>query len=339
MRAREGILVREIELMIKKSVNNGVFNAVALRVIKGFKNPVYLADLCYGCRDGETLFDLASITKPIVATFVYELARQRVISFDDPICLYLPRAEGLLEDITIGELVTHTSGLPPWYPFYINYLDRKNYHVESEEILSLFNYLFKDTSKVNKDFRYSDLNYILLGLVLDSIFSGKWQLFMKEMLKVDVYFSPLENLSNCAIPVLCGTRKEVLLAKKLGIDIKDLGSPDRGLPNDGNARFLGKVTAHAGAFASINLADWFHSMMARYSRLYLGIVFRRDNELVKAFGCLGKNTYGYPGFCGGIIWLDWDNELTVLLLAHKIDELSEIREFRKDVAWAIKKML
>ena len=63
----------------------------------------------------DTIFDMASLTKPLMtATAVMQLFEQGKFRFNDPVAKYLPEfAANGKEDITIRQLLTHYSGLPP----------------------------------------------------------------------------------------------------------------------------------------------------------------------------------------------------------------------------------
>ncbi len=64
----------------------------------------------------DTIFDMASLTKPLAtATMVLmQLYDQHLFSFDDPVAKYIPAfAANGKESVTIRELATHYSGLPP----------------------------------------------------------------------------------------------------------------------------------------------------------------------------------------------------------------------------------
>src|ERR1700751_4234987 len=63
----------------------------------------------------DTVFDMASLTKPLMtATAVMQLCEEGKLSFNDPVAKYLPEfAANGKQDITIRQLLTHYSGLPP----------------------------------------------------------------------------------------------------------------------------------------------------------------------------------------------------------------------------------
>ena len=68
----------------------------------------------------DTVFDLASLTKPIATTTAMMLlARDGRIGLDDPVSAVLPEfSEGLKAAVTFRQLLNHTSGLPAWKPYF-----------------------------------------------------------------------------------------------------------------------------------------------------------------------------------------------------------------------------
>ena len=78
----------------------------------------------------DTIFDLASLTKPIVtATLIMRLIEEGIVALSDPVQNYLP--EFINPQVTISHLLTHTSGLPAWRATYL----------ESQNRNSIVNYL------------------------------------------------------------------------------------------------------------------------------------------------------------------------------------------------------
>src|SRR5215471_9730293 len=67
----------------------------------------------------DTVFDLASLTKPIAtATSIMVLAERGVVALDDPVAKYVPEfAGGGRAAITLRHLLLHVSGLPADTPF------------------------------------------------------------------------------------------------------------------------------------------------------------------------------------------------------------------------------
>src|SRR5438094_4598299 len=68
----------------------------------------------------DTIYDLASLTKPLVTTTAAAfLVSDGILGLDDPLERYVPElAQDDLRCATIRHLLNHTTGLPAWRPFY-----------------------------------------------------------------------------------------------------------------------------------------------------------------------------------------------------------------------------
>jgi CubicO group peptidase (beta-lactamase class C family) len=120
----------------------------------------------------ETLFHMASITKPFVATALMQLVEQGKVHLDDPVIKHLPYfrlKDPRYKDITIRQVVTHTSGMP----------DVKNYHWDQPEYDdgALERYVRSLDDKTllwvpGKEFRYSNMAFEVLGDLVAKV-SGK----------------------------------------------------------------------------------------------------------------------------------------------------------------------
>lgn len=107
---------------IRQRVVDGPVTAAQVQVTSG--GTVRLQE-AFGqmSKDGERMvtlkspFLVASITKPITATAVMICAERDLIDVDAPVCTYLPEfTEGNRDEITVRNLLTHTSGLPDMLP-------------------------------------------------------------------------------------------------------------------------------------------------------------------------------------------------------------------------------
>jgi CubicO group peptidase (beta-lactamase class C family) len=139
----------------------------------------------------DTIYDVASLTKPLVTGLLCaKLIESKQIRPSDPISNFFPSANDAgSESLKIGDLLLHTSGLPAWEPLY---LKTRN----STEVLD---YLFRVPVKPGAiDVLYSDLNFQLLGFLVEEQFDSDLKLAVQkeivEPLKLkDTSFLPLEN--------------------------------------------------------------------------------------------------------------------------------------------------
>ena len=99
---------------LEKAVANGVVRAASLTVWQRDRR----FERAYGGKRGvDSIFLIASITKPMTATGLLALADRGELKLSDRAVKYLPEfSEGDRKDITIEQLLTHTSGLPDMLP-------------------------------------------------------------------------------------------------------------------------------------------------------------------------------------------------------------------------------
>jgi serine-type D-Ala-D-Ala carboxypeptidase/endopeptidase len=120
--------------------------------------------------DGDTLFEIGSITKVFTALLAADMAQRDELRLDDPIAKYLPRNVKVPErqgrKITLIDLATHTSGLPRM-PDNFHPKDPNNPYADYG-VDALYSFL--STYELRRDigikYVYSNLGFGLLGLGL-----------------------------------------------------------------------------------------------------------------------------------------------------------------------------
>ena len=127
---------------------------------------------CYGSRSLEpvqermtldTVFDMASLTKPLMtATAVMQLYEQGKLSPNDPVSKYVPDfAANGKQDITIRQLLTHYSGLPPDISLADPWEGKQEAYTRA--------FAVKPIHPPGVQFVYSDVNFIVLGALVEKI--------------------------------------------------------------------------------------------------------------------------------------------------------------------------
>jgi CubicO group peptidase (beta-lactamase class C family) len=113
----------------------------------------------------ETIYDLASLTKPFVAEAILLLLQEGKLALDDPLSGYLQGTPAAWSGVTLRHLLAHTSGIPD----YLNDLGRNfPHHTGAEEFLKAM----VDVSLVfppGEKWSYSNSGYILLGMVVQKV--------------------------------------------------------------------------------------------------------------------------------------------------------------------------
>src|ERR1700733_9279251 len=115
------ILLCSLDAIIQKAIDDEAFPGAALVVVhreaivyaKAFGHLTYESETPVTLN---TLFDLASLTKPLVtASAIHSLNRDRKLSLGDSLTLYFPETN---PSITLRHLLEHTSGLPADIPLW-----------------------------------------------------------------------------------------------------------------------------------------------------------------------------------------------------------------------------
>jgi len=250
-----------------------------------------------------TQFDLASLTKAIVTVPIfYDLFSSGKLSENEKISRFFGDFKS---DITIFELLSHTSGFPAWLPFYELVPEEKSLKERKKEVETIiFQHETSDKTKC-----YSDLNYILLGFILENIFNQPIsEIFenFKEINKLnfDLTYSPKEKNPKTAFSKMRNT------------------FPEREV-EDENCWFLGGNTGHAGLFGnaaevvfyfdSLLKTPWFLPTAQKLD--FAG--FDRPEGDDSNYGKSAKQRYiGHLGFTGTAFLIDPETKTIAALLTN-----------------------
>jgi len=259
----------------------------------------------------DTRFDYASLTKPWTATLAIVLDRARVLPLATRIGDVFPRAHERLAPRRLGELLRHGAGLAAWAPLYA----RCKTSGEALELL-LSGDLLTEEGEV-----YSDLGYILWGFAAEAAIGvALARLFEERLLKPlgarDVAPSP-GPVADVAESRLSNER-EAELASIGGVVVPVTAEARRGVPQDGNARFLGGLAGHAGLFGTAGAlwklgSEWLEpravldrtcveAALEGGDRFALG--WWRPKGHQNAGPAVSARSFGMVGFTGGGLWID-----------------------------------
>jgi serine-type D-Ala-D-Ala carboxypeptidase len=288
----------------------------------------------------DTIYDLASLTKPLVTGF---LCARRIelgeLTPDSSIAHYVPefdRADKHM--ITVRELLTHTAGLPAWRPLYLLADDEPERAAGSIASLDLE---YKPGTKVI----YSDLGFITLGLLLERItgqsLSTLAQKEIIEPLKLEhMFFKPELALQTGIAASENGNNYELDMCEQTGAGVY-LNSRQRliwGEVHDGNAYFLGGAAGHAGLFSNAEdvlvLAKQFLPDHTTLLKPETCAAFRLNMtaglEEARSLGWqlaatidstagpdLPADSFGHNGFTGTSCWTDAQNDRIFILLTNR----------------------
>jgi CubicO group peptidase (beta-lactamase class C family) len=183
--------VSDLETYLNRLVDSGNPPGLSVIVVKNgrivYSSAFGYADKPHNLRARpDTVYHWWSMTKIPTAIAIMQLREQGKIDLDDPVKKYLPWFDvtyGLenSQSITISNLLQHTSGLPDTIPAmvgWVHYDDEERNQTEVvKKHLPEFNKLkFRPASQA----KYSNLNYMVLGAVIESISRQTYETYITQ---------------------------------------------------------------------------------------------------------------------------------------------------------------
>jgi uncharacterized protein YbbC (DUF1343 family) len=197
----------------------------------------------------ETIFDAASLTKVVAtAPSIFLLMQRGKIALDAPARTYLPEFRGGLRDeVTIRHLLTHTSGLRPDVDL------TSAWHGHATGIaLALAE---EPRNRPGFIFRYSDINFILLGEIVERISGLPLDQFAARELYTPLHMDDTRFLRS-------DVRRAATLLARIAPTERVEGVILRGDVHDPTARRMDGVAGHAGLFTTAR-------DLAAYARMFV----------------------------------------------------------------------
>lgn len=208
-----------------------------------------------------TLFDAASLTKLFTSTAVLRLVSTGALDLGTRVTDFLalePPLRSSMEGIDVTALLTHSSGIPWWYPLYTR---------RSEPFLRILADVMP-ARPPRGEVVYSDLNFMILGLVVERAMSRALPLAVEELVigPLGLSHSSFARPRGAAAATEWGNRIERRMVAEMGLSFdgwRDDSHPLVGEPNDGNCfYYFHGAAGHAGIFTDAR-------DLCRLGRLYL----------------------------------------------------------------------
>ncbi len=272
------------------------------------------------------LFDLASMTKVAVTSMlVMKLLDAGKIALEDNL-----KSLGMdidnISRLTLRSLITHTSGITDNFPLHL-------YGSSKSDYLKIISVLARDSIMYKREV-YSDINYILLGFVLEKLYGKTLDLIADQEL-----FRPLSLKNTFFNP------KDYKMTAPTEIDATR--GLIHGVVHDEKAYGIGGVAGHAGLFSNVNdMLSYFNAfinykilsrktfnLMVKPQNEYLGGIFAngwmvklpRKKDASESFGYsyfMGDYsdycTIGHTGFTGTSVCIDYKNRIIAVLLTNRV---------------------
>jgi len=343
--------MKHIDYLMQQALSENVFPGAVLLVSKDNAILFYHAYgysnlITQSVTDRNTIYDLASLTKPLATTLaIMALIQKGKLYLNQPIGSILPPfCHTEKETITIRHLLCHNSGLPDYRPYY----SKLSTLPPEKRKTALNGYLVEEPllNPIGKKVVYSDLGFMILRWLVETVSN-----------------QPLDHLASQEIYHPLGIWDLFFAGSKSSTDRQRIAATERclwrnlvlqGQVHDENAWVMGGVEGHAGLFGTaieINKLLW--SLMNVYyggpsvlffEKELLKVFFKKQVDSDRALGfdmpsgpnasCghyFSDHSVGHLGFTGTSFWMDLDQSIVVILLTNRIHlsrDNIKIREFR-----------
>lgn len=294
--------------------------------------------------DVDTIYDLASLSKVVSTTnIILMLIEQGKIALHEKVSDIL--GDFKHKNVTIYNLLTHTSGLPS---------DVNEYKKSCKTREDLINKIYETELEyeTGKKVLYSDIGFILLGMIIektegkiDTVFENK---IAKPMGMETTFYNPdLSMKTRCAATEITEERGAI-----------------RGVVHDGKGYLLGGVSGHAGLFSivkdlgklcqmllnegvyydeksksskrilssdSINLMRQLHTSGLNERR---GLGWQLKDKCNTMGDAASEESIYHTGFSGTSILIDFKRQLAFILLTNRIHPTranNELLNIRRDI--------
>ncbi|KHD46373.1 serine hydrolase domain-containing protein [Streptococcus hongkongensis] len=284
---------KELFQLIEQQIQAKEYHGATLALFEQGKWQEYYI----GTTDGEyptkpgLVYDLASVSKVVgVGTICIVMINSGALDLDASLTTYYPAFHD--KCVTLRQLLTHTSGLDPYIP--------NRDQLDATQLKEAMNQL---TVTEDKTFRYTDVNFLLLGFMLEEV-TGKSldQLFAEDIFEpfgmTETTFGPRAE----AVPTVNGVHD--------------------GLVHDPKARVLGKHSGSAGLFSTVNdmkqllnhyMADDFASQLfCNYSQ--------QKKERSIAWRLEKDNWLDHTGYTGPFIMFNDKKQAAIFLTNRTYDK-------------------
>ncbi len=262
-----------------------------------------------------TMYDIASLTKVVCTlSIIFRLYERGLLNLNDKVQKYLKAFK--YDDITIYDLLTHTSGLPADFSF-------KDIIPKTDAINILYT---MDKINPKGTFLYSDIGYMLLGLLIEKICNKPLDKVFKEEV-TDL----LEMNNTCFNPKNKFLVAPTEITKERGVV--------RGVVHDEKAMSMEGIAGHAGVFSNIEDLIKFSQMILNNGKFknkkylsestieswYEGNVI--DGTEKRSFSWFvgnnsivieNQNAISFNGFTGPSISIDRKNNIAIILLTNRV---------------------
>ena len=345
----------EVELAFNEAVEREVIPGAAIVVRKG---GVVVFEGAFGYRTLQpepstmrldTVFDLSSLTKPLATTIaIMMLVRDAKLRLEERVTRFFHNF-GVYgkSHVIFRQLLAHCSGLAAWRPYFQQIVEiEKNGKVNFMASRGAKEFVYDEIHRERPEYApgsktlYSDLNFILLGEVVEQVAGVALNRFCRDKI-----FRPLSLRATDFIDISQNRTRRLEPVREMFAPTSFCPLRKRwliGEVDDENAYAMGGVAGHAGLFAPVQEVDRLANELLRCyggkSDLIPQRIVRefwsRDKAVTGSTWALGWDTpsveysssghhfspaaIGHLGFTGTSIWIEPEREIIITLLTNRV---------------------
>lgn len=287
----------------------------------------------------DTLFDMASVSKVVgTATAAMALLEEGKIKLDDPVAKYIPAfASHDKGAVTLQDLLTHVSGLPPYVAAAKAEKERKPGMTTADAMINCIANLAPTTAPRTRVI-YSCLNAQTMARVNETVLNGRQDDFLKEKvygplgMKDTCYLLSDDQKSRCAPTTIRPDGK--LLCAEAHDPIANYHSAKDHCPGNAGvfstgpdlARYCSMILKRGeldgkrvfkpetiDQMTAVQTPEWIHDLRGLGWDIYTSAPWTTSLNQTNA-----TRVIGHTGFTGTLIWLDKNTKTYVVFLTHRV---------------------
>ncbi len=294
-------------------IDNNRFDAYALYVCKnGEENSIYSENV-----DEDTFFDVASMGKVLVtATLALHAISKNKLNLHGKISEYLDNVPYDKKDITIENLLLHTSGIVRRH-IEANTLSLGKEEIERNILLQPLAFLPK------KGYEYSCTGYILLGFILEKIYGASLDRLYKKLIQKPLeldgcVFNLLPKTENYVVGYYTENHNGCLVADKIANAMKGIAGNGGSFWNMKSLKkYVQAVVNKDKRLYKESLFDLAEQDFTPYYSEGRGLGWIMVDERYDQTGKLFKNgSFGHCGNTGASFFINREQKLSVILLTN-----------------------
>jgi CubicO group peptidase (beta-lactamase class C family) len=372
------VILSKIDAFAKKAIDGKMTPGIQVLVARKGK---VIYQKSYGFHTYENtvkvtnsdLYDVASVSK-MIATLpnVMQLYDQNKVTLDTKLGTMLPFFENSnKKDIPFKNLLSHYAGLTAWIPFYKATLDKdsnpseiyyrkvandqfsrkvaENLYIRNDYHDTIMKIIVDSPLSKNKEYKYSDLTFMILKEYLEHATNKKLDILSKEN-----FYNSLGMNYTMYNPLL-KMDKSVIVPTE--IDAYFRHQITQGYVHDMGAAIEGGISGHAGVFSNaMDVAKMMQLFLQKgnygnhqyfsektfdiFNTCYFcsegnrrGLGFDKP-QLLHEHGptcdCVSKESFGHTGFTGIMAWVDPKTEIVYVFLSNRTFPANPVNVLSKE---------